>query len=210
MNKQIFIILLLIQLVFGFTCTYLFAKKKINIKFAYPAFFIDFVIALFLYRQIPNTTYGLYKLEPKDFLISVLLTITGLIMIKVLSGNLELKKPNLRRYSLMQISRILLLYVPAVIMQQFFYQVYFHDVFTYLLYNPLIIYVLVSGIMFSIAHLSFRDKLFWQGASVTGFIFSLFYAFVPSIILISSMHYIIGLYAFSKGFIKMEGETRIF
>jgi hypothetical protein len=209
MENPLLILQFITVFIFGSTCMVLFAKRKLNLNLAYPAFFIGSIMALVVYKQIPGISYGNYPLTGLDLLYATTYIIVLVLGLRITANILKLKKPNLGKHTLLQNIAMVSFYIAASFMQEFLYRPFIYDFIKYFLKSPDMVFIILSGIMFSLAHISFRDKLFLQMTTVGGFLLSIFYVLVPSFLLISIIHAIVGIYAFYYGFVKFEGINRI-
>lgn len=205
MYTTIFVLFSLVSICF----TYCIYFKIVSIHYNYVGLFALVITAAILSTSTMSSVTELGITIPTFFesLLYIIVTILSCIVLWILAKWILKLKPNVLNIHKKWVEHMLFYIIVSSPIQEFLFRsfVYFSLVKMHVLH--LLTMVAISSVLFTIAHIIFKDRLFLVGALTSGVIWSVLYFYYPNLLLVSLSHAVVGVFAFLLGFIKKETFT---
>lgn len=176
-------------------------------KWYYPAGFLFATIAGIIYYLIPDKSNYLADVTNSNLRIIAVATFLLIILQFLVAKKVHLKSPlgsqNKRRVIL-----ILTFYaLVAAIIQEFMYRTFLYDITKYIFpAQHFLSFLIFSSFLFSITHMTYRDRFFFASSSLLGIFLSVVYIFVPNLMVVATVHAILGSAGILSGYVREEGR----
>ena len=209
MSQTLAAIVLVLYALTGVVFVIFAYNKKIPRSLFYPIGGLVTIILVFAYLQLPTRSIGTGVLRVEHLLYTLLLVVIAAVLSKLYSDHLNLKKFKLRELLDKEYLPTLCFYFVLTFAQEFIFRTFIFDSIEYITGTRGILALVVSSVLFTVAHLVYRDKVFVTAVTVAGISIGIFYVFIPNFVLISLIHGIAGIIAISQGIVRYEGVAKL-